>query len=241
MSATSQHSYETVDISPLSASRRVDTSSCEPMPIPRHHDVGEIGTAVMKMNNEYWLIGIIIILVMVIIMLVVYAVKLKNGASTGADGDTKGRSESKSARTKTSTQSTTKPQIAAAQPQDDATIDVLHEIAHSTFVPRSVARHREDIDQRSTRAVTPTVRIEAVSSSERAPAMPPRASAPVDGPSSESDKTAQSPQQDSTSPLRTSQSHQDVADGADDDAAYADVVDDHQQQSIEEVPSTEAH
>lgn len=79
--------YEQVNISPLSAREThvVDAASHSAVQSPSTMThapimVDSVIPTVMKMNNEYWLIGIIIVLIMVVIMLIVYIVKIKNAS-----------------------------------------------------------------------------------------------------------------------------------------------------------------
>lgn len=65
-----------------------ETSMAMPMPMPKANDAELMGSSkpaidkaktFLSISNEYWLIGIIIVLITVILMLIVYVVKLKQG------------------------------------------------------------------------------------------------------------------------------------------------------------------
>ena len=89
---------------------------------------GGAAKSFMSMSNEYWLIGIIIVLVTVILMLIVYVVKIKQSAKPAIDPGAAALSPAL-------------PPLRIAE-SDDAAVDTeqIARIAHQQFVPRSARR-----------------------------------------------------------------------------------------------------
>lgn len=93
----------------------------------------------MNMSNEYWLIGIIIVLIMVVIMLIVYIVRLKNAEEMKSPQPRGGGTRPKPLERDEQAPDRARQNIVSLPPRN-----VLQDIASTPFIPKSTERAQED-------------------------------------------------------------------------------------------------
>lgn len=103
-------------------------------PKPQGEPIISQAKTFLSVSNEYWLIGIIIVLITVILMLIVYIVKIKQGApkpdphhSPGQQAATDEHSDGESSSDKSP----------ATEPEPHINADQIHHLAQRRFVPHS--------------------------------------------------------------------------------------------------------